>query len=156
MARPMSELYNEDLVRWSERQAELLRRVALGSPVNEAPDWSNIVEEIESVGRSGRAALSRHIRIILEHLVKLEVSPAAGPRAGWRETIIRARADIEDLLEESPSLRRSIAAVCVRQLDRVRPIVAAVLAAYGEPPRVPLEGVRYTAEQVLGPWLPHP
>jgi hypothetical protein len=31
----MSDLYGDDILLWSERQAELLRRVAAGEPVNE-------------------------------------------------------------------------------------------------------------------------
>jgi hypothetical protein len=48
----MSDLYNRDIVTWSEQQAALLRRRAVGELVNEAElDWDNIAEEIESVGR---------------------------------------------------------------------------------------------------------
>jgi hypothetical protein len=45
---PMSDLYDNDFVLWSERQSDLLRRLASGEPVNESPDWPNIVEDIES------------------------------------------------------------------------------------------------------------
>jgi len=47
----MSE-YDTDILIWSEHQAELLRRVAAGEPLNEPPDWANIVEELGDVGRS--------------------------------------------------------------------------------------------------------
>jgi hypothetical protein len=53
----MSDLYDTDILIWSERQAELLRRVAAGEPVNEAPDWPNIIEEVESVGSEQRHAV---------------------------------------------------------------------------------------------------
>ena len=47
----MSGLYDEDIVLWSEQQADLLRRHAAGERANSADlDWENIVEEIESVG----------------------------------------------------------------------------------------------------------
>lgn len=36
----MSDLYNTDLVLWSEHQATLLRRLAAGEVVNEPADWS--------------------------------------------------------------------------------------------------------------------
>ncbi len=43
----MSDLYDADIVTWSERQADLLRRRAAGELVNDAEmDWSNIAEEI--------------------------------------------------------------------------------------------------------------
>ena len=41
-----------------------------------------------------------------------------------------------------------------RELQRVRPVVADALAQYQEAPRVTLEQISYTADQVLGPWLP--
>ena len=47
----MSDLYDTDVVLWSEQQADLLRRRALGSLVNDGElDWTNIAEEIESLG----------------------------------------------------------------------------------------------------------
>jgi hypothetical protein len=150
----MADLYEDDILLWSERQAQLLRQHAVATRTNDPIDWPNIIEEIESVGRSERTALASHIRIVLEHLAKLEASPAVAPRAGWCETIARARADVADLLENSPSLAPSLPSVCARQLQRARPIVAAALAAYGETPRVPLEDLNYSVEQVVGTWLP--
>ena len=47
----MSDLYDDDILEWSEQQAALLRRVAAGERLNDAsPDWANIIEEVESVG----------------------------------------------------------------------------------------------------------
>ena len=37
------DLYDDDVLLWSERQAALLRRIAAGEPVNEQPDWPNII-----------------------------------------------------------------------------------------------------------------
>ena len=49
----MSDLYDGDILRWSEHQAGLLRRLAAGELVNDSElDWSNIAEEIEDVGSS--------------------------------------------------------------------------------------------------------
>jgi len=67
----MSDSYAADILAWSENQAALLRRLAMGERVNNQIDWENVVEEIESVGRSERTALASGIRVILEHLVKL-------------------------------------------------------------------------------------
>jgi hypothetical protein len=117
----MANLYEDDILLWSERQAQLLRQHADAVRTNDPIDWPNIIEEIESVGRSERTALASHIRIILEHLARLEASPAVAPRAAWCETIARARAraDVADLLEDSPSLAPSLPAVCARQRQRV-------------------------------------
>lgn len=146
--------YDTDTATWSEQQADLLRRLAAGERVNDLVDWENIAEEIESVGKSQRLALASHMLRVLEHLMKLEASPATAPRRGWRETVRRARAEIEELLEESPSLRPTVGAVIARQLPAVRAIVAETLADYGEVPRVPLEDIHYDSDAVLGTGFP--
>src|SRR5215470_15760572 len=43
----MSDLYEDDILLWSEQQAELLRRRAANDL-----DWANLAEEIEDVGKS--------------------------------------------------------------------------------------------------------
>jgi hypothetical protein len=45
------DLYERDILTWSEQQAELLRRMARGERVNEL-DWAHVVEEIEDAGLS--------------------------------------------------------------------------------------------------------
>jgi hypothetical protein len=103
---------------WSERQALLLRRVAAGEKINDQIDWQNVAEAIESVGQSERRSPASHVRNALEHLAKLEASPAPGPRAGWQDTVSRARSDIEDLLNASPSLRPKLDGIVAEQLPQ--------------------------------------
>ncbi len=147
--------YDTDVYAWSERQGTLLRRLAAGERVNDADlDWPNIAEEIESVGRSERAALSSHIASIIEHLIKLQVSPAIEPRLGWQETIVRARGEIERLLEDSPTLRPTIGAAIARELPRARRPAALALSRHREQPRIDLQAISYSEQQVLGEWFP--
>jgi hypothetical protein len=147
--------YETDVLLWSERQGELLRRRAAGELVNEAElDWSNIAEEIESLGRSERAGLRSHIATVLEHLIKLQASPATDPRNGWKETINRTRDDIDRALEDSPSLRRLVAGLIADETRRAGKLVARSLALYSEQPLVDIDSLTFTEDQVLGPWLP--
>jgi hypothetical protein len=147
--------YDTDIVQWSERQAELLRLRATGQLVNDVEfDWLNIAEEIESVGRSERSAVASRVRTIIEHLAKLEALPAIEPRAGWQDTVVRARPEVEALLEDSPSLRQKLDETIERELARALRLTASSLELYKEMARVPLEPIRYNAEQVLGPWFP--
>jgi hypothetical protein len=143
-----------DVVTWAERQAALLRRIGAGETVNDQVDWDDIAEEIESLGVSERRSLASHVRNIIEHLAKLHVSPAPGPRAGWRDTVLRARADVLDLLEASPSLRPGLGEVVARQHARALALAASALETHGETPRGPLELLRYTPDQVIGDWFP--
>jgi len=71
--------YDTDILTWSERQAELLRRRAAGELVNEADlDWPNIAEEIESLGKTVARELAGRVSAILIHLIKLEGSHGVG------------------------------------------------------------------------------
>jgi Domain of unknown function DUF29 len=92
----MSGLYDEDIVLWSERQAELLRRVAAGEPVSEAPDWPNIVEEIESVGSEQIHAVTSLLRQALIHMLKAEAWPQSRDAPNWRADAIGFRAQASD------------------------------------------------------------
>jgi len=152
----VSELYDHDFMLWTEQQAAALR----GAKDSNLPlDWENLAEEIESLGKSQRTELNSQIRRILRHLFKLEASPAADPRAGWRATIRDARAEIEGLLEISPSLRREVEGVIRKQSATAAKLAADDLEGYGEPAagvKMRLEHGVFTAEQVLGDWFPDP
>jgi hypothetical protein len=152
----LSKLYDQDFVMWTEQQAALLRRA---KDSNLPLDWENLAEEIESLGKSNRRELRSQTRRILRHLLKLEASPAAEPRAGWRATIRDARSEIEDLLRDSPSLRREVDALAAEELSSAADLAAEDMADYGELPRA-IEVRRaaggFTAEQVLDDWFPSP
>ena len=144
-----------DVYSWSERQGALLRRLAAGERVNDTDlDWPNIAEEIESVGRSERAALSSHISNVLEHLIKLQISPATDPRAGWKETILRGRSEAEELLRDSPSLRPSVGDIIARRLPTARRLAVAALGVHGERPISDPNLLTFDEAQVLGEWFP--
>jgi hypothetical protein len=144
--------YDTDLLLWSEHQAALLRRAATGERVNDQVDWENVAEEIESLGKSDRRELTNRIRVILIHLIKLQASPATAPRPGWHETIIEQRAEIRTLLEDSPSLRAIVPAIMSKELPAARAAVS--LTGHNEQPRVDPGELEFTADQLLGPWLP--
>jgi hypothetical protein len=147
--------YDIDIVVWSEQQAALLRRRAAGELVNDTSlDWSNIAEEIEALGRSERSALRSHIATVLEHLIKLQASRATDPRNGWKETIDRARDDIERLLIDNPSMRALVSGMTADETRRAGRRVARTLALYSEQPRVEIGSLTFTDDQVLGDWFP--
>ena len=64
-------LYEQDFVRWTEAQAAVLRRGA-ETKSNLPLDWTNLAEEVESLGRSQRRELRGRLATIVEHLLKLE------------------------------------------------------------------------------------
>jgi hypothetical protein len=97
--------YDTDILLWSERQAELLRRRAAGELVNEAAlDWLNLAEEIESVGASQKREVRSRLMRICQHLLKWRFQPERQSRS-WRTTIYLQCRDLLDLFDDSPSLR---------------------------------------------------
>jgi hypothetical protein len=153
MMRVMANLYDQDLVLWSQEQARALREEGqLGS--NPRIDWENVAEEIESLGKSDRRALASRIANIIEHLLKLQASPAREPDRGWVDTVTRERREIDGVLSDSPSLRREIGSMIDTNLPKVRASVRKTLLRYGEQPLIDIDHITYTEDQVLGDWLP--
>lgn len=102
MGMPIS--YDEDVYLWSVEQAAALRQAA-ASGTNLPVDWENVAEEIESVGRSELRALESALTRVIEHLLKLEWSPASDPRAGWGDSVSEHRNRARREIKGSPSLR---------------------------------------------------
>src|SRR6187401_3455093 len=102
----MSETYESDILLWSEHQAELLRRVARGEPVNEAPDWGNIIDEVESVGRSEVDAVESLLRMVLAHILKERAWPNTPYVSGWRKESLLFRRQARR--KYRPSMRQKI------------------------------------------------
>jgi hypothetical protein len=149
------DLYDSDFVLWTEEQAALLRNA---KDSNLPLDWDNLAEEIESLGRSQRTELKSQIRRILRHLFKLVASPAAEP-GGWHATIRDARVEIEDVLEDSPSLAREVADIVGKQARSAAKLAAADLQRHGERADkvwAILDRGGFTADEVLGDWFPEP
>jgi hypothetical protein len=149
----MSE-YDTDLALWSRAQAQLLRRMGAGERVNDQVDWQNVAEEIESLGNSDRRDLSSRIETVLRHLIKLQVSPADRPRAGWKRTIAEQRVQIARLLKDSPSLRQAVPDAIRDELADARMLALLDLAEFDERPTADPQSLVFTDAQVLGPELP--
>ncbi|MEA5509042.1 DUF29 domain-containing protein [Crocosphaera sp. UHCC 0190] len=99
----ISNLYQEDFNLWLERMVDLLREGKLLEI-----DYPNLIEELESMGRSEKNALKSNLRILLMHLLKYQYQPQKRSNS-WRYTISENRHRIADSLENSPSLRLFLA-----------------------------------------------
>jgi hypothetical protein len=102
----MSDLYDDDILLWSERQSDLLRRIAAGEPVNERPDWVNIIEEVESVGREQLHAVESLLLQALVHMLKAEGWPLSRDAENWRADARGFRAQARRRF--APSMRQKI------------------------------------------------
>jgi hypothetical protein len=145
--------YDGDLALWAEDQARALRSAGR-QRINLPIDWENVAEEIESLGKSQVRELASRIGVILVHLMKLQASPSPEPRAGWRETIIEQRGEIERLIEDSPSLRQTVEGIVAKGIRAAAYQASTAVKDRGETPRIDPSTVGYTREQVLGDWFP--
>jgi hypothetical protein len=103
----MSDLYDADILLWSERQAGLLRGVAAERRVDADPvDWSNIIEEIESVGREQLHAVHGLLMRAMVHRLKIIAWPACSEVPHWQSEARLFEADAGR--RYVPSMRRRI------------------------------------------------
>jgi Domain of unknown function DUF29 len=122
-------LYQTDYYAWTKQQAAELRRLA-AARANTTLDLANLAEEVESLGTSQLSGVKSQMRRVMEHLLKLEHSPAAEPRAGWRRTIIEARDEISDDL--TATLRRDAEAALDLLYEQSRRRARTALAEHGD------------------------
>lgn len=96
----MGRLYETDYHAWALEQARRLRD-------DEPIDAENIAEELESLGKSQQRELKNRIAEIIEHLLKLLLPDHLREpnERSWKVSVLKQRLAIEQLLEQSPSLR---------------------------------------------------
>jgi hypothetical protein len=140
----MSDLYEADVLLWSERQAALLPRRAAGALVNDAErDWSNIAEEIEDVGRSELRSCQSLLRQALRHMLKAEAWPLSRDAPTLRADAIDCRRQAKDAL--APSMRQRIDVARLYQ-EALRALPETI---EGEPP-LPIQSEIATRDELLG------
>jgi hypothetical protein len=99
------DLYETDILAWSNAQADRLRRIAAGERVNDV-DWTRVIEEIEDVGKSEVRAVRSALRQAMAHAMKAAAWPENDSVRHWRheaiECLSQARADFQ------PGMARAI------------------------------------------------
>ena len=93
-------LYEEDFLLWSEDTAAKLKARDF-----ENIDLENLIEEVESLGRSDRKELVNRLVVIFEHLLKRLYVNLPDDYNGWERTIRTQRSCLKVLLRQSPSLK---------------------------------------------------
>ena len=90
--------YHYDLAAWAAHQAELL----IAGRMQDL-DVANLIEEMEAMSRKEHRELLRRMSILIAHLLKWMYQPTHRGNS-WRRTILDQRQEINDLIEDSPSL----------------------------------------------------
>jgi hypothetical protein len=102
-----TELYEQDFLVWTERQARALRALRAKS-WNGPFDLEHLAEEIEDLGRSQHHACEFLLEQIIIHLLKLRWAKAEAPRTHWANEIDRCRNELQRRL--TPTIRQHLAA----------------------------------------------
>ena len=140
----MSDVYETDILVWSEAQAALLRRLAAGERVNGEIDWPNVIEEIESVGNEQLHAVSSLLTQAIIHRLKAIAWPEARDVDNWRADAERFAGDAADRFVPSMRQRLDIAHIYRRA---VRAVPATM---YGAPsPSLP-SACPWSLDELLG------
>jgi hypothetical protein len=117
-------------------------------------DLENLIEEIESLGRSDKHAISSYLMRLCEHLLKIKYWESERELClrGWKREVINFRLQIQEVLETSPSLKSFLQDVFVKQYGNGRKLFmnASELDA-----RLIPQDPDFTLEQALDEdWLP--
>jgi hypothetical protein len=146
---PPKKLYDEDFYVWAERQAELLRSRRL-----DQLDLDNLILEVEGLADVKRSAVLNNARVVVEHLLKLQHSPARDPRPGWEDSVFEHRSRLE--IDLTPRLQQILEDELAKVYRLARRNAEAALRRHGEtaaadalPATCP-----YTLDQITSDWLP--
>ncbi|WP_167350701.1 DUF29 domain-containing protein [Methylobacterium variabile] len=134
--------YRVDFYRWTREQAR-----ALAARDHAHLDVVNLLDEVESVGRSQRTALESHLCVLLVHLLKFQAQPQRATPS-WRHTLKAQRTAIARLIARSPSLRAYPAAIVE---ETYRDAVRDAAEETRLDPRLFPPALSFTLDQILDP-----
>ena len=121
-------LYREDGWSWSREQADALRRRDV-----DAIDWENVVEEIETLGRSEEHAWTSLCTNVLSHLLKIEHSGSNRDLRHWREEVETWRDKMASTLLENPGMKGRLPVMLARAWRAGRKDAVRALTRHGNP-----------------------
>jgi hypothetical protein len=101
-----TDLYETDVLAWSERQAEALRELAVLHDLPSALDLAHVVGEIEDVAQRELNEVKSFIRPVLGHAIKCLADPNALSVRHWHAEIGNWQSALADRV--TPSMRRRI------------------------------------------------
>ena len=131
------DIYDNDILLWSEQQAWLLLRRAAGELINDADlDWANIAEEIESVGRSELHSVETLLVQSFRHMLKAEGWPLSRDAPTW----------VADAIDCRQQARRRFVPSMRQKIDLAR-LYADALAALPET----VDGQKPLPVSIVGP-----
>jgi hypothetical protein len=110
--------YQKDFYGWTQEQAALLKAGRLHEL-----DIINLLEEIETMGRSEKRELDSRLTVLLVHLLKWHYQPARRGKS-WQLTIEGQRDNCFDVLDDNSSLKPQFEVICGRAYSKARTLAA--------------------------------
>jgi hypothetical protein len=97
--------YETDIYMWSCQNAELLEQKRFSEV-----DLVNVIEEIKELGNNKVHALKSYLSRLIHHLLKWKYQPGYRQfgNSSWEQSIDNSRIEIEELLNDVPSLKSKI------------------------------------------------
>ena len=97
------QLYHQDFYLWIQATTKLLQAGKFSQL-----DLENLIEEMQAMGRREKRELRSRLIILLMHLLKWKYQPQKRTES-WLNTINEQRISLEELFEDSPSLKPLLA-----------------------------------------------
>jgi hypothetical protein len=111
-----TELYDQDFYQWAQTTAALIRQGKW-----HAVDAEHVAEELESLGKRDRRELGSRLEVLVMHLLKWCYQPEGRESShSWYDTILEQRGQMQQLLDDSPSLRLQVETLLAHRYARAR------------------------------------
>ncbi|HAO12535.1 MAG TPA: DUF29 domain-containing protein, partial [Planktothrix sp. UBA8407] len=138
----ITSLYDQDFYLWLQTTINILKEGKFAEV-----DLENILEELESMGRSEKNALTSNLRVLLMHLLKYKYQSEKRTNS-WLYTIREHRKRLRETFKTSPSLYRFFEDIFNESYQDARELAAdeTGLSINLFPPESP-----FTVEEVLNP-----
>ncbi len=103
--KTLASLYDTDYQCWLDATVTQLKVRDFGNL-----DLENLIEEIESLGKSDKRAISSYLMRLCEHFLKLRYWEAERENCfrGWKLEVANFRLQIQAILKDSPSLKNHL------------------------------------------------
>lgn len=132
------DLYKKDFYTWTQETAAL---IAAGKW--HEIDQALLADEVAGLGRDDKREIARRVQRLLKELLLWWALP--GERKGnWASAIIEERARLEDIVENSPSLKAQLGEVVAREYPWARCKAQHQMTGYVFP-----DGCPFTTAQIL-------
>jgi hypothetical protein len=144
-----AKLYDADFYAWAEEQAARLRARQF-----DALDLDNLIEEVQGLADNKLSAVLNSARVVMEHLLKLEHSPATDPRNSWRASVREHRRRVQTDL--TPRIEQIFSNELPRFYAMARDDAAAGMRDHSEHAAADALPMicPYSLDQITGDWWP--